>query len=81
MMDDQIVKTQTGGCRYLEPSWQWGFGVRPIVSVIIPAYEEGDGVVPVLRRLGEAVLLPSEIVVVVDSKDDSTISFVEQLAL
>ena len=65
----------------MEPSWQWGFGVRPIVSVIIPAYEEGDGVVPVLRRLGEAVLLPSEIVVVVDSKDDSTIPFVEELAL
>jgi len=55
--------------------------VRPIVSVIIPAYEEGEGVVAVLRRLGEAVLLPSEIVVVVDSKDDSTISFVEELAL
>jgi glycosyltransferase involved in cell wall biosynthesis len=55
--------------------------VRPIVSVIIPAYEEGDGVMPVLRRLIEAVLLPSEIVVVVDSKDDSTIPFVEQLAL
>ena len=65
----------------MEPSWQWGFGVRPIVSVIIPAYEEGEGVVAVLRRLGEAVLLPSEIVVVVDSKDDSTISFVEELAL
>lgn len=65
----------------MEPSWQWGFGVRPIVSVIIPAYEEGEGVMPVLRRLGEAVLLPSEIVVVVDSKDDSTISFVEELAL
>ena len=65
----------------MEPSWQWGFGVRPIVSVIIPAYEEGEGVVAVLRRLSEAVLLPSEIVVVVDSKDDSTISFVEQLAL
>ena len=55
--------------------------MRPIVSVIIPAYEEGDGVMPVLRRLIEAVLLPSEIVVVVDSKDDSTIPFVEQLAL
>lgn len=64
----------------MEPSWQWGFGVRPIVSVVIPAYEEGEGVVAVLRRLGEAVLLPSEIVVVVDSKDDSTIPFVEQLA-
>ena len=55
--------------------------MRPIVSVIVPAYEEGEGVVAVLRRLSEAVLLPSEIVVVVDSRDDSTVSFVEELAL
>ncbi len=55
--------------------------MRPLVSVIIPAYEEGEGVMPVLRRLSEAVLLPSEIIVVVDSRDDSTVSFVEELAL
>ncbi len=55
--------------------------MNPSVSVVIPAYQEGEGVVPVLRRLGEAVLLPCEIVIVVDSPDDSTVPFVEQLAL
>jgi cellulose synthase/poly-beta-1,6-N-acetylglucosamine synthase-like glycosyltransferase len=34
-----------------------------------------------LRRLGEAVSLPCEIVIVVDTPDDSTVPFVEQLAL
>lgn len=55
--------------------------MNPSVSVVIPAYQEGEGVVPVLRRLGEAVSLPCEIVIVVDSPDDSTVPFVEQLAL
>ena len=55
--------------------------MTPSVSVVIPAYQEGAGVVPVLRRLGEAVSLPCEIVIVVDSPDDSTIPFVEELAL
>jgi len=55
--------------------------MNPSVSVVIPAYQEGEGVVPVLRRLGEAVSFPCEIVIVVDSPDDSTVPFVEQLAL
>ena len=55
--------------------------MNPSVSVVIPAYQEGEDVVPVLRRLGEAVSLPCEIVIVVDSPDDSTVPFVEQLAL
>ena len=55
--------------------------MKPSVSVVIPAYQEGEGVVPVLRRLGEAVSLPCEIVIVVDTLDDSTVPFVEQLAL
>jgi glycosyltransferase involved in cell wall biosynthesis len=55
--------------------------MSPSVSIVIPAYQEGEGVVPVLRRLGEAVSLPCEIVIVVDTPDDSTVPFVEQLAL
>jgi dolichol-phosphate mannosyltransferase len=50
--------------------------VRPRVSVIVPAYEEGDNIVPVLERMGEAIGIPAEIVVVVDSDDDSTVPFV-----
>ena len=36
---------------------------RPRVSVVIPAYNEGDGVVSVLNRLFESVRLPSEVLV------------------
>lgn len=54
--------------------------MTPNVSVVIPAYNEGADVVSVLNRVGSAVTLPCEIVVVVDTPDDSTIPFVEQVA-
>lgn len=54
--------------------------MTPAVSVIIPAYNEGADVLSVLTRVGSAVTLHCEIVVVVDSLDDSTIPFVEQMA-
>lgn len=47
---------------------------------MIPAYEEGPGIEDVLSRLTEAVHLPSEIVVVVDSAEDSTLPYVEKYA-
>lgn len=52
----------------------------PRVSIVIPAYEEGDGIRPVLDRLGEAVRVDAEIIVVVDDESDSTIPFVAQAA-
>jgi len=52
--------------------------VRPRVSVVIPARNEGAAIEDVLGRLVEAVQLPREIVVVVDSADDSTIAYVEK---
>lgn len=54
--------------------------MTPNVSVVIPAYNEGADVVSVLNRVGSAVTLPCEIVVVVDTPDDSTVPFVEQVA-
>jgi len=54
--------------------------MKPRVSVVVPAYQEGAGIEEVLRRLLEAVTLPSEIVVVVDSPDDSTVPYVEKYA-
>ena len=36
------------------------------VSVVIPAYNEGEAIVPVLERIFESVLLPCEALVVVD---------------
>jgi dolichol-phosphate mannosyltransferase len=54
--------------------------VKPRVSIVIPAYNEGSDIENVLSRLIEAVELPSEIVVVVDSPDDSTVPYVEKYA-
>jgi len=48
--------------------------VTPRVSVVIPAYEEGDDIIPVLDRVFESVTLPVEVIVVVDSPDDSTVA-------
>jgi dolichol-phosphate mannosyltransferase len=50
------------------------------VSVVIPAYNEGENIVSVLERLSEAVLLPCEILVVVDDPADTTKPVVELLA-
>jgi dolichol-phosphate mannosyltransferase len=50
------------------------------VSVVIPAYNEGENIVPVLERLFEALMLPSEVLVVVDDPADSTRPVVQSLA-
>lgn len=44
----------------------------PRVSVVIPAYQEGDSVVPVLDRLFEAITLDCEVCLVIDDEADST---------
>jgi dolichol-phosphate mannosyltransferase len=46
--------------------------VSPRVSVVIPAYNEGDGIIPVLDRLFEAITLPCEVLVVYDRPEDTT---------
>jgi dolichol-phosphate mannosyltransferase len=50
------------------------------VSVVIPAYNEGDAVIPVLERIVEAVESDVEVLVVVDFPEDTTIPAVEKLA-
>jgi dolichol-phosphate mannosyltransferase len=50
----------------------------PRVSIVIPAYNEGVHIVPVLDRLFEAVSLPCEVIVVVDFAEDETIPVVEE---
>jgi len=44
----------------------------PRASIVIPAYNEGDDIVPGLDRLFESVKLDVEVLVVVDSADDTT---------
>jgi len=51
--------------------------VTPQVSVVIPAYQEGQRIIPVLDRLFEAITLECEILVVVDMPEDSTVAVVE----
>ena len=51
--------------------------MTPQVSVVIPAYQEGQRIIPVLDRLFEAITLECEILVVVDMPEDSTAAVVE----
>ncbi len=50
------------------------------MSVVIPAYDEGDEIVAVLDRLFESVTLPCEVLVVVDRPSDPTVEVVEAYA-
>lgn len=43
------------------------------VSVVIPAYNEGSGIVPVLDRIFESVETECEVLVVVDDPSDTTV--------
>jgi len=52
----------------------------PRVSVIIPAFNEGEQIEPAISRLFEAVQLACEVVVVVDFPDDTTVPVIERLA-
>jgi len=54
--------------------------VKPRVSVIIPAYNEGEGIIAILDRLFEAITLPCEVRVVYDSPDDTTVPVVTAYA-
>jgi dolichol-phosphate mannosyltransferase len=52
----------------------------PRVSVVVPAYNEGEQVISVLDRLFESVRLPCEVLLVVDSADDTTVPVAEEYA-
>src|SRR6204780_2454432 len=56
-------------------------GEMPRVSVVVPAYQEGDQIVPVLDRLFESVHLQCEVLVVVDDENDITVPVVTEYAL
>lgn len=50
------------------------------VSIVIPVYNEGADVIPVIERIVEAVTLSCEVLVVFDSMEDTTRPHLEQLA-
>jgi glycosyltransferase involved in cell wall biosynthesis len=53
----------------------------PRVTVVMPAYNEGEQIVPILDRLFESVHLSCEVLVIVDTATDTTIGVVERYAL
>jgi dolichol-phosphate mannosyltransferase len=54
---------------------------EPRVSIVVPAYNEAEAVIPVLDRLLESVRLPCEVLVVVDDPDDTTVPVTEKYAI
>jgi glycosyltransferase involved in cell wall biosynthesis len=54
--------------------------VTPRVSVVIPVYNEGEGVVRHLERMLREVLLPAEVLVVHDMPEDTTIPYAQDIA-
>ncbi|MEV6305696.1 glycosyltransferase family 2 protein [Actinoplanes sp. NPDC051861] len=54
--------------------------MTPRVSVVIPVYNEGEGVVKHLERILREVLLPAEILVVHDMPEDTTVPYALEIA-
>lgn len=54
--------------------------MKPRVSVVVTARDEGEAIIAALRRISEAVTLPSEILVICDSPEDLTVPWVEKYA-
>jgi dolichol-phosphate mannosyltransferase len=52
---------------------------RPELSVVVPVYQEGERVVPVLRSLAAAIHVPFEILAVYDFEEDVTVPVLRRL--
>jgi dolichol-phosphate mannosyltransferase len=54
--------------------------MTPQVTVVVPVYNEGDLVVPLLQRLLDSVSMPCEVLAVYDDESDTTRPALEKLA-
>ena len=54
--------------------------MQPRVSIVVTARDEGEHIVSALEHITEAVTLPCEILVVCDSRDDTTVTWVEKFS-
>jgi dolichol-phosphate mannosyltransferase len=63
-----------------ERDWNGAAATGPQVSIVIPVYDEGTAVLPVLRRILDAVTLPCEVLVVHDTPQDCTMPVVQDYA-
>jgi dolichol-phosphate mannosyltransferase len=52
----------------------------PRVSIVIPVYNEGEGIIDCLDRVFEAVTLPAEVLVVYDTPEDTTTPYLQKYA-
>lgn len=54
--------------------------MTPRISVVIPVFNEGEGVVRHLERILREVLLPAEVLIVHDMPEDTTIPYAREIA-
>lgn len=54
--------------------------IDPRVSVVIPVYNEGAGIVRCLERIMREVLLPCEVLLVHDMPEDTTVPYAQEIA-
>jgi dolichol-phosphate mannosyltransferase len=54
--------------------------VTPRVSVVIPAYNEAEAIIPCLDRIFAGVTLPCEVLVVYDDPADTTVPYLDKYA-
>jgi dolichol-phosphate mannosyltransferase len=52
--------------------------VTPRISIVIPAYNEGEAIVPYLDRVFTGVTLPCEVLVIYDDPADTTVPYLEK---
>jgi cellulose synthase/poly-beta-1,6-N-acetylglucosamine synthase-like glycosyltransferase/peptidoglycan/xylan/chitin deacetylase (PgdA/CDA1 family) len=64
-----------------KPEWSWGPPVTEGVSVIVPAYNEKEGIEAAVRSLAGGDYPRIEVVVIDDGSTDGTATLVERLAL
>jgi cellulose synthase/poly-beta-1,6-N-acetylglucosamine synthase-like glycosyltransferase/peptidoglycan/xylan/chitin deacetylase (PgdA/CDA1 family) len=64
-----------------KPTWSWGPTVTEPVSVIVPAYNEKEGIEAAVRSLAGGDYPAIEVVVVDDGSTDGTSTLVERMAL
>ena len=64
-----------------KPTWTWGPPVTEPVSVIVPAYNEKEGIEAAVRSLAGGDYPQIEVVVVDDGSTDGTAALVERMAL
>jgi dolichol-phosphate mannosyltransferase len=51
----------------------------PDLTIVMPVYNEGSAIEPVLRRVVDEVATPHELLVVYDSEDDTTVPVIRRL--